>query len=1053
MNRLLAPLAAIFALFATVALAQGTVQQSGPVVPFHTPIWFQNGIVGDGGTPASPNSNSLGLFNGSNCPFGISSQTGPATSTAEHSQLQICQSDTATTFVINGVNGEPTPSVFFNIGGTLFPFPGPGSGNVVGPNTSAVGDLACFSSTTGVLIGSCAGTATLPSRASIATAHITKAALVVGGYYAAGDLGAGANYTSSGCTSSGLQAIADADGVYYCLVVNGPAIPGQFGAYGDAMFAFFTDTVIANPCMLTVANIGQNGVIRPGDTLVGDGVTPGGTILAFGTNGTTGTGRNGTYALSTCTAAPKPSFTGSLAPNSADATGLTSILTVSGLTGTLAPNQTIAATAGNITANTQIISGSGTTYIVSQGGQTVASEPMTSTLNGVTYGGHDDSAAVIAAAATGNDVLVEGPLVNSNQVNYVGMLAGVTLTARHQRMKMGSARFLALPGFVGDYVVTAGGSQQEFDRVVVDGGGVINQYLPASQQMFVGGILCSGSATDPIFNDIQVIHMETIGLDLSNSCRVNGKNLNQWNNLEPWLNSWSLTAIDMYWNHADSSDAGGSAVWAKVGNYFDCPSLTETIHQTHPFSGNTPEQGGAAFLDPTNFLFEACARGPDQIVGLYDDDGKTDNYSSSVILDGVWPLAPNTVSTYSNGCFINEYASGQSGQDAQEAYRLYLQGDLPGLTFICHNDNPHLATVTGASGDGTHVTLTLAPAPAVQSVGVLTTGTTVRYRVAWWPVGHPLVGDTVVASGFGNSAYNGTFTVGSVNPFYVTVNNTATGSPGTLGTIQPASTWTSEMLQPSSAATRGFINVTGTPSCSRCPVIGATANSVTFASTATTGFVNGTVQFAHAGDFSGLPGLEGNFYNGTIYGGDRLDVFLATNFPYVQEYAPANDITGGIGHTYQIGGGSAFYTESFTNTGMTEGAVSGLSTHTLGLETNAPSLTDNGSQLLSINSAGFCHWSFLNGGAFVPCTGSGSGGGRNIGASGNPVGVIYSTIDNAKAQTLAQLNTADPSPSAGDSAYITDATSCATFNAAVTGGGASQCRVHWNSVTAAWTAG
>jgi hypothetical protein len=630
MNHFLAPLAIVFALVTGTAFAQGTVQQSGPVVPFHTPIWFQNGVVGDGGTPASPNSNSLGLFNGSNCPFGISSQTGPATSTAEHSQLQICQSDTATTFVVNGVNGEPTPSVFFNIGGTLYPFPGPGTGNVTGPNTSAVGDLACFGSTIGTTIGACSGTAVLPSRADIPTAHITKTALVVGGYYQAGDLGANANYTSIGCTSTGLQAIADADGVYYCLVVNGSAIAGQFGAYGDAMFAFFTGSVTASPCTLSAFFPGANGVIRPGDNVIGDGIASGGTILPFGTNGTGGVGRNGTYALSSCVAAPKPSFTGSIAPNGSDTTGQTGILTFSGLTGTLAPNQTIAdptcnpATQTCVTGGTQLISQIDSTHwLVSQSQTTSASLAMTTSLNIVTYGGHDDCAAIQAAAATGNDVLIEGPLSNTDQTPYFGMKCGVTLPAKRQRMKMSSARLLALPGFVGDYIVTAGASQQVLDRVSVDGGGVINQYLPAAQKMWVGGIMCFTNTTDPIINDPQVIHQETVGLDISGACVINGQNVNQWNNLEPWLNPWGLTAVGMYWNHADSVDLGGFNVWSKTNNYFDCNSHTETITNTHPYSGN-PGVGGP-YVDPTNFLFEACAEGPDQITGLYDDDGQIAN--------------------------------------------------------------------------------------------------------------------------------------------------------------------------------------------------------------------------------------------------------------------------------------------------------------------------------------------------------------------------------------------------------------------------------------------
>jgi hypothetical protein len=360
-------------------------------------------------------------------------------------------------------------------------------------------------------------------------------------------------------------------------------------------------------------------------------------------------------------------------------------------------------------------------------------------------------------------------------------------------------------------------------------------------------------------------------------------------------------------------------------------------------------------------------------------------------------------------------------------------------------------TITGGSANSGTVTLALAPSPAVQTVGVLTTGTTVRYRVAWWPGGHPLLGDTVAAAGFGNSAYNITGVVTAVNPFYVEIASTVTGSPGTLGTVQPTSAWTSEMPLPAFGNSAGFINVTGTPSCSRCRVTGATTNSISFASATTTGFVNGTVQFAHSGDWSGLPPLEANFYAGTIYGGDRIDAFLATNFPYVQEYAPAADVTGGIGHTYQIGGAATPFTQSFTDTGFTMGASSGVSIYNFGMEGSPGGIGEDGAGHLFLREAGATAWEVLPG--LVPTIDGLAAPGRNVGTPSLRPYFLYSHFENIAPSTVAQLSTNDPSPSDGDKAYVTDAVSCATFNAAVTGGGSGHCPVHYNATTSAWTAG
>lgn len=109
--------------YSTPVLAQGTIVQSGPVVAFHGPAFFQNGIVGDWGTVTSPFINQLGLFNGVNCPFGISSQTSPGPPTSQYSLFSVCQTNTLTTLKFYGYNGLGAPGLAFDFAGMIYTFP------------------------------------------------------------------------------------------------------------------------------------------------------------------------------------------------------------------------------------------------------------------------------------------------------------------------------------------------------------------------------------------------------------------------------------------------------------------------------------------------------------------------------------------------------------------------------------------------------------------------------------------------------------------------------------------------------------------------------------------------------------------------------------------------------------------------------------------------------------------------------------------------------------------------------------------------------------------
>jgi hypothetical protein len=71
------------------------------------------------------------------------------------------------------------------------------------------------------------------------------------------------------------------------------------------------------------------------------------------------------------------------------------------------------------------------------------------------------------------------------------------------------------------------------------------------------------------------------------------------------------------------------------------------------------------------------------------------------------------------------------------------------------------------------------------------------------------------------------------------------------------------------------------------------------------------------------------------------------------------------------------------------------------------------------------------------------------GSTGAPVkAAFYRTTP----VTVAGLATADAAPLDGDSAYVTDAASCA-FLGAVTGGGSTHCPVHYDSSSSSWKGG
>jgi hypothetical protein len=71
------------------------------------------------------------------------------------------------------------------------------------------------------------------TRADIPAQTVGSDVIVLAGYRTPGDLGVGAIYTSDGATANGLEAVRDAAGTWFNLVVTGEVNVGWFGAYGD----------------------------------------------------------------------------------------------------------------------------------------------------------------------------------------------------------------------------------------------------------------------------------------------------------------------------------------------------------------------------------------------------------------------------------------------------------------------------------------------------------------------------------------------------------------------------------------------------------------------------------------------------------------------------------------------------------------------------------------------------------------------------------------------------------------------------------------------------
>lgn len=157
---------------ATPAFAQsGTaVRQSGNVTPGHVPMWTTNGVIQDGGTAAQGFLTSLGVTNNSGPGICINS----APITAPYNRLCFAVSTAANASIsLQNLGGAPAERLNFIVNGVTYPFPGPGTGDVLGPGASTVGHVAIWNDTLGILLAD-AGNAIVNGQLQITGSNILE---------------------------------------------------------------------------------------------------------------------------------------------------------------------------------------------------------------------------------------------------------------------------------------------------------------------------------------------------------------------------------------------------------------------------------------------------------------------------------------------------------------------------------------------------------------------------------------------------------------------------------------------------------------------------------------------------------------------------------------------------------------------------------------------------------------------------------------------------------------------------------------------------------------
>ena len=144
----------LFAFLLMIGTAQAqSPSWSGPYTTGHFVKQLGQGVIGDSGPAAGGGPNSgiteLGITN-TGTPFCITDT--PVTSGAYHQMCLGVNASGQTVISSNPFNGASPLPMVINLNGVNYPFPGSGSGNVTGPNSSTVGHLPTFNNSLGTLL-------------------------------------------------------------------------------------------------------------------------------------------------------------------------------------------------------------------------------------------------------------------------------------------------------------------------------------------------------------------------------------------------------------------------------------------------------------------------------------------------------------------------------------------------------------------------------------------------------------------------------------------------------------------------------------------------------------------------------------------------------------------------------------------------------------------------------------------------------------------------------------------------------------------------------------
>lgn len=803
------------------------------------------------------------------------------------------------------------------------------------------------------------GTSAAITRAQIPTQNVgANKALVLSGYATNGDAGAGCIYTSQGATSTGPGAIQDAGGNWFNYAVSGQAAVGCLGAFGDYKYAQFEGVISGTS--LTALNIKGPNTPAIGMNVAGASA---GTVITGGSAPNFTINNSQTVAGASCSSV---AIVGTA-------------LAAAGCTGQIAIGQLIATGAG-VTSGTVVVSGSGSSWVVSPS-QTVGAEPMTFTAFMGAWSGHDDAAAFQAAAATGQNIVANGPAPSS--INAFLPTAAfaigstIAMSADGQQVTGSNVSIDALPGsheadFTGSIACVTGpvvctlttpsnsgvavgdvlsSTHTPYGTVVQSGSGttwIVNSsvavgseamvsthpllYLHGAreglagvamdgqQQIGVSAVGVSSDGSSDFVDAPQIFHFAVAGVALvkngSQSARIADGQIGEWTN-------------------GDSQFADSNKNWTAT-NLIIASGDNKVEHMVLSWSGmNALYSGGGVLSWLDNHPFNGCSgcatphssainleqtadsTGTLLSIGNYTDDGSYELYSNKAILRGTFVGSSHGFSLTPNLSFINIYPDGTLAPFSND---IDISGPgsflTTGDTLFALPDNPNLLTITGASGDGTHETFTIGG-------GFLQNA----------PL--PAVNSAVTVSGASPSGWN----------------------------------------------------------CTRCPVTASTAVPPTFtvAGTQTGAFSSGQAQLAWSLDYSGVAPLNTAVANAvpvSVWSGPKALIMTgndAANNRRILQFNQANgacvDLGFGVGgqtpaHSCWLGGATG---------GITEGAgTSGITTwtHQFGDETNAGFLQDDGIGNFYLGNDAATRWQIVHGtGALVPVTNKA----MNIGTTGRLV--------------------------------------------------------------------